>query len=268
MQGARVMVWALVGVAFWVVATASQAQGFDAVRLDGGGDETKGSGRIGLAAIGGYKYMGSDERRYLALPTIDYRWANGWFAGIGNGIGYRFRAGPDLQYGLRLAADFGRKEHRSAVLRGLGDIDTRPEAGAFLNWQALPSVSLTSSLRYGAGNDRDGLVLDVGVHHRLPLAPQWHLGTSLSATWVNRSYMQSYFGITPEQSARSGYAVSMVDAGVRDVRAGVSLTYIVNRDWAVTGAVSAGALQGDAKDSVIVKERNPVSGVLAIGYRF
>jgi outer membrane scaffolding protein for murein synthesis (MipA/OmpV family) len=80
--------------------------------------------------------------------------------------------------------------------------------------------------------------------------------------------MQSYFGITPEQSARSGYAVYEPGAGLRDIRLGSSLTYIINRDWAATLAVSASSLQGDAKDSPIVRERNPVTGVLAIGYRF
>lgn len=266
MQGVSGRRLAAIGVLCGSAATVAQAQSFDAVRLEG--DPTQSGGRVGLVALAGYKYMGSDERRYLALPTLDYRWANGWFAGIGNGVGYRVTSSPDLQYGVRLTGDFGRKESRSAVLRGLGDIDARPEFGTFLNWQPVRDVSITSSLRYGAGNDRDGLVIDVGAHHGIQLAPQWRLGMSLSATWVNRSYMQSYFGITPEQSARSGYAVTDLKAGVRDVRAGASLTYFINRDWAATLAVSAGALQGDAKDSVIVRESSPISGVLALGYRF
>ena len=38
----------------------------------------------------------------------------------------------------------------------------------------------------------------MGARHGLQLAPQWHLGFSVGATYVNRDYMQSYFGITPE----------------------------------------------------------------------
>jgi MipA family protein len=266
MQGVSGRRLVAIGAVCWTVATAAQSQSFDAVRLEGDGAQS--GGRVGLAAIAGYKYMGSDERRYLALPTIDYRWSNGWFAGMGNGIGYRVASSPEFQYGVRLTGDFGRKEHRSAVLRGLGDVDARPELGTFFNWQFARDFSLTSSLRYGSGNERDGLVVDVGAQHGIQLAPQWRLGMSVSATWANRSYTQSYFGITPEQSARSGYAVSEVDAGLRDVRAGVSLVYFINRDWAATLAMSAGSLQGDAKDSVIVRERSPVSGVLAVGYRF
>lgn len=245
----------------------AQAQGFDAVRLQGE-PGSEGEGRAGLALIAGAKYLGSDERRYLLLPTIDYRWKSGWFAGMGNGIGYRFASSPQFQYGLRLAADFGRKEHRSEVLRGLGDISARPEAGAFFNMLVSRELSFSSSLRYGAGNDRKGMLLDLGAHYGVQLAPQWRLGGSLSTTYVNRHYMQDYFGITPEQSVRSGYVVSQVDAGVRDVKLGASLTHFINRDWALTGAVSAASLQGDAKRSVIVRERHPVTAVLALGFRF
>lgn len=251
-----------------MAAAAASAQSFDAVRLDGPEPEGRGAGRVGLAVISGHQYLGSDERRWRVFPAIDYRFANGWFAGVGNGIGYRFKSGPQLQYGLRLTADFGRKESRSAVLRGLGDIERRPELGGFLNWHASRELSVSSSLRYGSGNDRDGLVVDLGLHHGSFVAPQWRWGLGLTATWVNRAYMQGHFGITPEQSVRSGYAVSSVGAGVRDLRLGSSLTYLVNRDWAATIAVSAGALQGDAKRSVIVRDRTPVTAVFALGYRF
>lgn len=257
-------------VALGALASAcglAQAQGFDAVRLQGD-PNAEGEGRVGLAVIAGSKYLGSDERRTLLLPTLDYRWKNGWFAGVGNGVGYNFSSNPQMQYGLRVAADFGRKEHRSEVLRGLGDINARPEAGAFFNLHASQALSFSSSLRYGSGNDRNGLLLDVGAHYGLQVAPQWRLGTSLSATYANRNYMQGYFGITPEQSATSGYAVSEAEAGIRDVRAGVSLTHIINREWAATLAVGATSLQGDARRSLIVRERTPVSAVLALGYRF
>ena len=253
--------------ALLAAAAGVQAQSLDSVNLSGPVSGS-GEGRVGLAAIAGHQYLGSNERRASLFPTIDYRWASGWFAGVGNGVGYKFSSDSQWQYGLRLAADFGRKENRSSVLQGLGDIHARPEAGAFLNWQASRDVTLTSSVRYGAGNDRHGLLLDVGLRHGLQLATQWRLGMSLSATYANRNYMQSYFGITPEQSANSGYAVSAVGAGVRDVRLGSSLTYFITRDWAATLAVSATSLQGDAKDSVIVRERTPVTAVFAVGYRF
>jgi len=258
--------FAALGTFAWACG-AAQAQSFDAVRLQGE-PSGEGEGRVGLALIAAPRYLGSDEHRYLLFPAIDYRWKNGWFAGMGNGVGYRFGTSPQFQYGLRLAADFGRKENRSDALRGLGDIQARPEAGAFFNVHASRELSFSSSLRYGSGNDRKGLAVDLGAHYGLQLAPQWRLGSSLSATYANRNHMQGYFGITPEQSATSGYAPYELGAGVRDVRLGASLTYIINLDWAVTAAVSATSLLGDAKRSPIVRDSTPVTGVLALSYRF
>ncbi|MBC7941735.1 MAG: MipA/OmpV family protein [Chitinophagaceae bacterium] len=82
---------------------------------------------------------------------LDYQWVNGWFAGVSNGIGYNFGGDSKLQYGLRITADFGRKQRRSDALRGMGDIDPQAEVGAFFNYALPLGFFLTSSLRYGSG---------------------------------------------------------------------------------------------------------------------
>src|SRR5690606_26259659 len=117
----------------------------------------------------------------------------------------------------RLTADFGRDEDRSAALHGLGDIKARPEVGAFYNLQPTPHTFITTSLRYGAGQGRDGLLLDVGAGVNAQLAPAWRLGAGVSATWANANYTRSYFGIDAGQAARSGLAVYRPGAGIRDV---------------------------------------------------
>lgn len=58
-----------------LVAPIAFAQGFDAVRLSGA--PGKDSGTVGAAVIATHQYLGSDERRTLVLPVLDYQWANG-----------------------------------------------------------------------------------------------------------------------------------------------------------------------------------------------
>jgi MipA family protein len=243
------------------------AQAFDVVRLYGAsrpGDV----GTVGAAVIAGRNYQGSDERRTLLVPLLDYQWKSGWFAGTTNGLGYNFSRRPDMDYGIRLTADLGRKASRSSALRGLGDVDTRPEIGVFYNYSLSPSLALTSSLRYGSGNDSNGAVLDVGAAYSMVLAPQWRLGLGVSATVANAKYMQSYFGVTPAQSAASGYAPYTAGAGVRDVRASAALTYSVNPKVSITTAVSASSLQGDAKDSPVTRKRSTATGIVSVSYAF
>ena len=250
-----------------VMATGAHAQAFDAVRLYGAAADRDG-GTLGLAVVAGHAYMGSDERRTRAYPAIDYRWASGWFAGTTNGVGYNFSRQAGVQYGVRLTADFGRDESRSAVLRGLGDVDARQEIGAFYNLQPTAHTFLTSSLRYGAGQGRDGLLLDLGADLNAQVAPAWRLGAGVAATWANAAYTQSYFGVDAAQAARSGRGVYTAGAGVRDVRVSVSATYAITPRASATAALSYGRLQGDAARSPIVRDRAGVNGVLAVAYAF
>ena len=250
-----------------VMASGAHAQAFDAVRLYGAAADRDG-GTVGLAVVAGHAYMGSDERRTRAYPAIDYRWASGWFAGTTNGVGYNFSRQAGVQYGVRLTADFGRDESRSAVLRGLGDVDARPEIGAFYNLQPTAHTFLTSSLRYGAGQGRDGLLLDLGAGLNAQVAPAWRLGAGVAATWANAAYTQSYFGVDAAQAARSGRGVYTAGAGVRDVRVSVSATYAITPRASATAALSYGRLQGDAARSPIVRDRAGVDGVLAVAYAF
>jgi MipA family protein len=250
-----------------VFAPTAFSQAFDVVRLYGASRPDDG-GTVGAAVIAGRKYQGSSERRTLVVPLLDYQWKNGWFAGTTNGLGYNFSRRPDMDYGVRLTADLGRKESRSSALRGLGDVDVRPEIGIFYNYSLSPSLALTSSLRYGSGKDHNGLVVDVGAAYSMVLAPQWRLGLGVSATVVNAKYMQSYFGVTPAQSATSGYAPYTADAGVRDVRASAALTYSVTPRVAITTALSVSSLQGDAKDSPVTRKRSTATGIVSVSYAF
>ena len=243
------------------------AQAFDAVRLYGAAPDKDG-GLVGLGVVYGRAYSGAEERRTAAFPAIDYQWRNGWFAGTTNGIGYNFSGTPGLQYGLRVTADLGRSESRSPALADLGDIDARPEFGGFFNYHLSREFFVSSSLRAGSGNDRKGAVLDLGAGYSTPLSDTLRLGAGVGLSLVNQKYMQSSFGIDATQSTNSGYAVYTPSAGLRDVRINTSLTYRVTERIGITGAVSLTSLQGDAKDSPIVRRRSSANGVLAVSYGF
>jgi MipA family protein len=258
---------AVLACAVALAAPNAFAQGFDAVRLFGAAPGQD-AGRIGLAAVAGPSYAGSQNRRLRAFPALDYQWANGWFAGISNGIGYNFSETTRMQYGLRLTADLGRRERRDPALRGMGDIDASATAGAFFNYVLPGGFLLTSSLRHGSGNDRDGSALDLGAGHSLALHRPWRLGVGVAATLVNAAYMQSHFGVTPRQAAASGYAVYTPGAGARDVRASLALSYSFDARTSLTTALSVSSLLGDAKGSPLTKKASAVSGVVALGYAF
>lgn len=223
---------------------------------------------MGAAILATPQYQGSDESRVRALPSIEYQWRNGFFAGVLNGVGYNASRLPDMAYGVRVTADFGRKERRSAALRGLGDIDARPELGAFFNSSPARNITLNSSLRYGSGNERKGLIMDIGAGWSTSLSPSVRIASTLATSWANSDYMQEYFGISSDQAARSGYARFSPGEGFKDVRLGASLVYRVTPAWSLTGSVTYSELLGDAKRSPLVRKAGSTSGVLALSYSF
>lgn len=227
----------------------------------------KDGGRVGLAAIGGYEYQGSDETRTLVLPTLDYTWANGWFAGV-NGVGRQWSAGENLQYGLKLGYDMGREEGRSTALRGLGNVDASAEVGGFARYALGSGFAAKTSVRAGSGVDNKGALWDVGLEYGQPLGASWRLGSELTATYANADYLQSYFGVTAKQAQASGYAVYTPSAGLRDVSARVSLTYLISPQWSLTGGLRHTQLMGDAKDAPMVRKSSANTALLALGYAF
>lgn len=243
------------------------AQAFDAVRLYGAAPGQDG-GLVGVAFIATKAYQGSAKDRNLIVPVLDYQWRNGWFAGVSNGIGYNFSGNHDQQYGLRLTADLGRSSNRSVALRGLPDIDAKAEVGGFYNLHLSHQMFLSSSLRYGAGVDSKGAVLDLGAGYTTELMPQWRLGLGVATSVVNAAYAQSYFGITSGQAASSGYPVYSAGAGLRDARANVALTYHLAPRASITGVLSVNSLLGDAKDSPLTRKATTVNGVVAVSYAF
>ncbi len=246
---------------------AAWAQAFDAVRLYGAapGQDV---GVAGAAVISGPAYPGADRRRTQLLPLLDYQWANGWFAGVSNGVGLNFSTDAASAYGLRVTADFGRKESRDAALRGLGDIPVKPELGAFCNVGAPGGLFATSSVRWGSGEDARGLVLDLGLGWSTSLTPQWRLGLGVAATAANAEHLRAYFGIDANQAARSRYGIYTPKAGMRDVRANASLTFAFDPRTSVTAALSARRLLADASDSPLTRERDAASAVLLFAYGF
>ena len=228
----------------------------------------KEGGVVGPVLVTGREYLGSNQSTARILPSIDYQWSNGFFAGVRNGIGYNASKRPDLAYGLRVTPNLGRKERRDVALRGLGDIDPRAEVGAFLNFSPMQNISLNSSLRYGSGNEKNGLLMDLGAGWSTSLNPGVRLGTNLATTWMNANHAQEYFGISAEQSTRSGYSRFNPDGGFRDVRVGVSLQYRIAPTWSLSGAVTHSVLLGDAQRSPIVRDKAATTAVLALAYQF
>jgi outer membrane scaffolding protein for murein synthesis (MipA/OmpV family) len=83
--------------------------------------------------------------------------------------------------------------------------------------------------------------------------------------------MQSYFGVTPAQAARSGYGVYRPSGGFKDVGVMAGISMPLSESWSVDLMAKYAHLLGDAADSPLVDLKgsaNQFSAGLSLSYHF
>ena len=158
------------------------------------------------------------------------------------------------------------------VLRTLREVDAAVEVGAFVEYGWRDAL---------AGGDR----LALGLEGKGGKGAQWALTASYMAPrlgglqfsadarlgFANGRYMDSYFSIDADNSARSGLPQYTATGGAKSGSVGFNLGYDLDGGWMLLGRVGYTRLLGDARDSPIVKLRDSAgstSAGVAVGYRF
>jgi outer membrane scaffolding protein for murein synthesis (MipA/OmpV family) len=154
----------------------------------------------------------------------------------------------------------------SADLRGMGEVKMTALVSASGSL-ALGPVSLTGALRQAVASHR-GTLVEAGL--ALPWQLHRHAKLTLTpgVTWADRRHMQAYFGVTPQQSAASGYAPFDAGAGVKSQQLVLDFDMAFSRHWHLQALLRAQRLSGDAADSPITQRTRQASGLLALRYEF
>jgi outer membrane protein len=228
---------------------------------------------IGLGIGAGPAYPGAYKRNgYIGL-VFEANFGNGWFVSGQDGIGYRFLETPS---GFSMAATLGvlpgrsekegRNDGRRNLLAGMGDIGARGAANLMLNYDSGPfhgRATLTRSL----GSRNNTLVGVEGIYDLYADANNL-VRASTGFLYGNRSTMQTYFGVTPQQSASSGNLVYTPGSGIGEVHAAVNWRHAFSENWVGSVGVGMVSLRHAAADSPLVERRKSGYAAATLGYRF
>lgn len=238
-------------------------------------------GAIALNTSYGPTYQGSGGSGVRLTPGFFVRWGRFSISSAGGfvsrrsddiirGLGVDLKRTDRVRVSLSGRYDGGRDESRDPALAGMGDIKPTLRLRLGGSWQVHQDWRIGfgwSVDAFGRGGGNWGEV-NVGREYRLTPSTTWTWGTSLAA--AGDRYMQTYYGVTPEQSANTGgrYPVYEPNAGLRDVTATIGLRTEFNASW--VGIVGAGASRtlGPAAKSPLVTERNGWSVNGGLAYRF
>lgn len=174
---------------------------------------------------------------------------------VGRGIGLDLLQGSRWKARMGLRWDNGRRESGSEELRGLGDIPATARVRFSLGLSLGASTNLGLNLNSDLFGRGGGSIADVSLGHAWRLTGSTTVSASLGLSVAGDRYLQTWYGITPEQSLRSGRPVYEPGAGWRDASAGLGFRTDLSRDWVLTGGVGISHLLGPAAQSPLVTSR-------------
>jgi outer membrane scaffolding protein for murein synthesis (MipA/OmpV family) len=239
----------------------------------------KTEGAIGLLINHSPTFPGAGDFKTRIRPAGFIRWGRVTISGAG---GFTTKREDDVERGLdtelvrrdnlrasvALRFDNGRLETDSPYLAGMGKIrkTVRARLGVRYdidrNWQVVAATSL-DILGHGGGASAD---LSLGRSWRLTPKTEWIMGTGISMG--NARYMQAWHGVTPEQSAASGYPVYEPGAGLRSVGLSGTLRSEFAHRWAGFAGFGYSHALGAAADSPLTRGKNALQFTGGVAWRF
>jgi MipA family protein len=172
------------------------------------------------------------------------------------GLGVDLLRSERARVGLSLRVDQGRSENTAGAFTGLGSVRPTVRARASLSgqiqgpWRAGASWSVDLLGRQGGGFG------DISVGWDAPLSPHTKLNVGAALGLADARYLQTYYGISPDQAARTSYPVYQPKAGLRDASLTTNLRHDIGRDWILLAGASANRLLGPAAASPLTSARN------------
>lgn len=258
---------------------AAQDPAADGAAADTAADsETATEARVVVGGALVPDYFGSDDSDWRPYAEADLIYGN-YYAKL---RGSRLRANviddPNWHAGPFLAYRRDRNDVEDRRIEVMDGIDPAFEVGGFLEYEHsfrpddpryAERVRLT--VRQDAADAHGGWLATLRGTIQRPILRPLIAAASVGVTWASEDYMNTYFGVSSPDSARSGLAEYEAGAGVRDVNVALALNQFLSRTWSVTGRVAYTRLLGDAADSPVVDDAgtpNQVVVTLGVGYRF
>lgn len=205
-------------------------------------------GRVSLATRSGFRTAGDPGER----------------------AGLRIDLSPTerLRFAVGLRYDAGRAESSSEGLAGMGDVPSTVRVRMMASYRLEGGWSLGSATLLDMLGRGGGWQADIGIGHQGRLGPDTTWGHGVALSFAGDRHMQTYFGVTEEQSVRSGYAVYQPRWGLRDISAYASARTELGGPWHVFYGGSLSRLLGPAADSPLTSRATTWSLNAGVAYRF
>ncbi len=244
----------------------------------------------GLGVARAPEYEGAKRTATGIAPdlNISYKtdsWGRFSLGSKARGLSWNFLDTKDYSLGVVLQFDGGRTDKKdgsllqpgSKRLRGMGEIRPSPEFGVAAS--AVLGVPFYAQLVKGSGDGKPngldfrikghgGTRLELGAEIPFPITESLTASVSPNLIWADKKYTQTYFGVTRDQAARSGFREFDAKGGIKSIGLSLGVDYRFAPQWSANAGVSYSRLRGDAAKSPIVEKIGNTSVSAGVAYQF
>lgn len=251
-------------------------------------DETWATIGLGIGMVP--SYAGSNDYIAFPLPLVVGR-----VGGVGispNGPGFLIDLNPGKpglvpQKGARITFGpaFRFRNDRNIqikddVVARAGTLDAALEVGGHIGvvWRSvakrLDQLSVGVQARRDVLGAHDGMVIEPQVTYRASVGGSFVLQAQASAEFIDDSFADYYFTVSPAQSAASGLPQFRAGGGLNRVGTTAILSYDLDRNplnggWGLTGVGGYSRLIGDSADTPFTAERGDANQfILGLGLSY
>jgi MipA family protein len=212
---------------------------------------------LGVAAVPDYE--GSED--YKAAPLPIARAQKGYQYGqlFGSKVTSNLVADPNFRAGLVAQYISKRDDVENNRVDNLKTVDPALMLGGLAGYDLHlnpGTLGFEVEWTHDVIDGNDGWLLQPEIRYRQKLDDKWGLNVSTTLTYASNDYMDTYFSISPADSARSGLPTYNASAGFKDVGATMALTYNFTENWTGGGLIGYKRLLNDAEDSPVTKVGN------------
>jgi outer membrane protein len=198
-------------------------------------------------------YEGSDRFSIAFRPIISFGRAGAvrWWSAEDDGVSIGLVNGDNWRAGAGGALVMPRSRKDDRRLSGLEKVPFGVEIGGFGEFYPTTWLRFRGDLRQAVGGHK-GLVGELKLDAFTDPNAVWSFGAGPRLTIVNERYIDSYFSVSPAESAASGYPVYNGKGGVHSVGAIAQASYRWTPAIKSTAYVKYDYLTGGASKAPVV----------------
>lgn len=209
---------------------------------------------IGGGVLYGPTYEGADSLRPMPIPYFSIDWNDRFSLSSDDGLHLAVVKWKHLSFGLAGNVRLPRKPVDDSALHHLDRVGWAVEVGGYVDYNP-PGFDISLEARQDIAGGHGGAVVEFNARGQLALGKSFLMEFGPNLNWASKSYMQSYFGITPAQSLRSGFKTFNVGANFKDIGFTVSGAYLFGTHWRFLLQANYSRLLDTVTDSPLIREK-------------